>query len=509
VPAPEAPGRREKANPNQGVEATHRPAFGPPARGHGLAMASSVARATLPIDAAADTVGHWRHELHSSRWARAIPCRAARDHQPERASGAAARGGRRGAHRRGRGGQPQSRASRGAAPDRRRLRAARRARPRRHGHRLPGAGSAPRALRLRQGAAARGGDLARPARALRAGGARDQRPQPPQHLHPLRARRARGAPLPGPRVDRGRDLAAARRSRRPHRRAPGRGPGGARARGGPRGRDRAPRHQARQHHGAHRRHRQGAGLRPGAPAPPRRGGPAVAVDRGRRADGHGALHVPRAGARRARRPPLRRLLAGDRPLRAGRRTAPLRGPERPPHPGRDRRGDPTHPARRAPRAARGARRARHAHARQGSRRAPERGGGRAAPARARDRHAPLRQGAPVRAPPGHDAARDRAAGETLVAGDHLRGAGARGADGVAAGGPAAGDERPRGPGRRRGRLDRGPALHQRRRGARRLLRRGGQRGHHRHARARPRARGRVPRLVLRVPGQAGRRARDR
>ena len=173
------------------------------------------------------------------------------------------------------------------------------------------------------GTARRDQDPRRPARTRRAvrralppGGAERRRALAPEHRLDLRPRRLGGDVLHRDGVRRGADAEGAARRARPvaarHRdRLHAPDPLGAPLRAPER--DRPPRHQAAQRDRRRRGPGEGDGLRHRTR---RRSEP---DDRGGLDHRDGAVPLPRAGARRPRRPDLRSLLHGDRALRAAHR----------------------------------------------------------------------------------------------------------------------------------------------------------------------------------------------
>ena len=215
--------------------------------------------------------------------------------------------------------------------DRRALRARRAARPRRDGRGAQGHRHPARPRRRDQAAAYRPGQRRDVPGPVPPRGAVGGLAQPPGDRLGLRHRRGVGD-------RRLRDRPALHRDgvrRRPHAaRHPPRGPQDpprARPRdhlrrpGGPRlqppRRDHPPRHQARQRDAHPERRREGDGLRH-RPGHVRR---LLAHDPDRRRGGHRPVPLPRAGPRRDRRLPLRRLLRRLPALRAADRPAALRG----------------------------------------------------------------------------------------------------------------------------------------------------------------------------------------
>ena len=180
-------------------------------------------------------------------------------------------------------------------------------------------------------------------------------PEPPQHRHDLRDRAGPRCGSPAPAQTRSRLRTRSTSSRWSWWREDALGqkiheekadlrtllglPGAGRRgdRQGPRGRDRPPRPQARQHHGLEGRLREGPRLRPRqahreaerAGAGLDRGAHRGAADRRTGASwSDGRVHVARAGRRESRRPPVRHLLDGLHPLRGGDAAAPLRRRDR-------------------------------------------------------------------------------------------------------------------------------------------------------------------------------------
>ena len=113
-------------------------------------------------------------------------------------------------------------------------------------------------------------------------------------------------------------------------------PGRGGAREGARRRDRAPRPQAREHHGVRGRLHQGPRLRPRQAHREARGrarhlrgpDPGRRRQRGGQRDRDGRVHVARAGGGAGRRPPVRHLLVRLHPLRGGHPEEALRGRDR-------------------------------------------------------------------------------------------------------------------------------------------------------------------------------------
>ena len=201
------------------------------------------------------------------------------------------------------------------------LRAQQAHRARRHGRRLPRARPAARPPGRHQGAVPRVRHRPQLRRALPPRGPGGGQPQPPEHRQRLRLGQARRHVLHRHGVRRRPHARRHPALQRPRHRQAG---GGDRQRGGrgaelrPRGRPRAPRHQAGEH--PHRLQRPGEGRRlrhrPGDERADR-----VEPDAGRGGDGHGDVLLARAGPGRPARPAQRPLLARHRDVRDGRRAA--------------------------------------------------------------------------------------------------------------------------------------------------------------------------------------------
>ena len=202
-------------------------------------------------------------------------------------------------------------------------------RSRRHGRGLPGPGYAAIAGGRGQGPPRGARHRSVAPQALRSGGAVRVGPESPEHRDDLRHRLRGGNAVDRDGESRRPDAAATALERRDsgeaasaHRDPDRRGPGQ-----GPRGRDRAPRPQARKRDDHEGRRRQDPRLRSGQADAHRGGGRRQLARRDRDADEpgdparHGRLHVAGAGRRPARRLPIGSVRLRIDPLRDGDRKA--------------------------------------------------------------------------------------------------------------------------------------------------------------------------------------------